>query len=300
MPRRVTCATCRSLFGARSEVTHRVFTLRPGAEKRENRVPGNQSGPAKGMDMSSIKRGTRLRVLAVVVAVLAGMVVSTLGTAAPAAAYSWTRTLQKGMSGADVKELQIRVAGFAASSPSSTYVAVDGQFGEGTYQAVRRFQSAYGLSPDGIVGPLTQAKLNSLESSDGSTLHFDWTEFDSRDCSCFSGGNVSTATVRENVRRLMWKLEALRVKLGSVPVTVNSGFRTIAYNNTLPGAAENSMHTYGVAADITVPGKSLTTVYNTARTCGFSGIKNYWGSGFTHMDSRMEYPYGSQYWWLVP
>ncbi|MGB8956810.1 MAG: peptidoglycan-binding domain-containing protein, partial [Tumebacillaceae bacterium] len=116
--------------------------------------------------------------------------------AGEAYAYGWTRTLSEGASGADVKELQIRVAGWAADTASQTYVATDGQFGPGTKAAVIRFQKAYGLAADGIVGPGTQSQLNALENSDGSTAHFNWTEFYSKDGSGFSGGNVSSTTVK--------------------------------------------------------------------------------------------------------
>ncbi len=116
-----------------------------------------------------------------------------------AEAYSWKRTLKRGDTGADVRELQIRVAGWAADRPAKTHVAVDGVFGAQTEAAVKRFQRAYGLTVDGIVGPQTQAVLNSLEKSDGSTKHFNWSEFYSNDGKGFSGGKVGAATVRENV-----------------------------------------------------------------------------------------------------
>lgn len=211
-------------------------------------------------------------------------------------AYSWSRTLKRGDSGADVRELQIRVAGWAADSPSRTYVAVDGVFGPATEAAVKRFQRAYGLTVDGVVGPDTQRVLNSLESSDGSTAHFAWSEFYSKDGSGFSGGNANSATVKENVRRLMYKLEALRKKAGNAPVIINSGFRSINHNRNV-GGASNSMHTYGIAADIVVSGKTPAQVREIAKTCGFSGIKRY--SSFVHVDSRIEYPYGAQTWWWV-
>jgi peptidoglycan hydrolase-like protein with peptidoglycan-binding domain len=215
-------------------------------------------------------------------------------TTEPAAAYTWTRTLREGDSGSDVRELQIRVAGWAADSAAQTYVAVDGQFGSGTKAAVIRFQRAYGLTADGIVGPQTQSVLNSLESADGSTAHFEWSEFYSKDGSGFSGGKVDSTTVKANVRRLMYKLEALRKKAGGSAITINSGFRSISHN-TAVGGASNSQHLYGIAADLTVSGKSVSWVRETAKTCGFSGIITY--DTFNHLDSRIEYPYGAQFWW---
>jgi zinc D-Ala-D-Ala carboxypeptidase len=211
-------------------------------------------------------------------------------------AYSWTRTLKEGDSGSDVRELQIRVAGWAADSPSMTYVAVDGQFGPGTKAAVQRFQRAYGLDPDGIVGPATQAKLNALEDSgDGSTANFEFSEFYSKDGSGFNGGKVSATTVKENVRRLMYKLEAVRKKAGNAPITINSGFRSINHNQNV-GGAPNSQHLYGIAADIVVSGKTPSQVQSIAKTSGFSGIILY--SNFVHVDSRVEYPsYGSGSWY---
>ncbi len=221
---------------------------------------------------------------------VAGAQLALTGTAG---AYSWSRTLRTGLSGADVRELQIRVAGWAAGSASQTYVAADGVFGAGTEAAVKRFQSAYGLGADGIVGPATQSVLNSLESSDGSTANFNWSEFYSKDGSVFSGGNVGSATVKENIRRLMYKLEALRKKAGGA-ITINSGFRSINHNRNV-GGASNSQHTYGIAADIVVSGKSVSQVNSIARSCGFSGIILY--STFNHVDSRIEYPYGTQGWY---
>jgi peptidoglycan hydrolase-like protein with peptidoglycan-binding domain len=198
------------------------------------------------------------------------------------------------MSGSDVRELQIRVAGFAAASASRTYVTIDGDFGAQTEGAVRRFQSAWGLTVDGIAGPETQGRLNWLEGSSNSTRHFNWSEFHSKDGSGFSGGRVGATTVRNNVRRLMWKLEALRRKAGNNPVTINSGFRSVSHNSAV-GGASNSQHMYGIAADIVVSNRTVSQVMEIAKTCGFSGIIRYsWG---THVDSRVEYPYGAQSWY---
>ncbi|MER7838144.1 D-Ala-D-Ala carboxypeptidase family metallohydrolase [Streptomyces sp. NPDC096040] len=247
-------------------------------------------------DSRNIDRRALLRGALGLTAALGTAAAVNLGSAGRASAYGWTRTLQQGLSGSDVKELQIRVGGWAASSAQQTYVAWDGAFGPATDSAVRRFQSAYGLTADGVVGPQTQNVLNSLENSDGSTAHFDWSEFSSHDGSGFSGGNVASAEVKENVRRLMYKLEALRKKAGNSAVTINSGFRSVAYNASV-GGASNSMHCYGVAADIVVSGHTTYQVYKIAETCGFSGLEAYTHS-WQHVDSRVQYPsYGSGSWW---
>lgn len=210
-------------------------------------------------------------------------------------AYDWGGTLEEGSSGDDVRELQIRVAGWAADEPSQSYVAVDGEFGAGTEAAVIRFQEAYGLEADGVVDSETQDALNDLEDSDGSTAHFDFSEFHSKDGSGFSNGQVDADTVQENVRRLMYKLEAVRAKAGDQAITVNSGFRSINHNADV-GGASNSQHMYGIAADIVISGGSVSDAISYAQSSGFSGIIRY--STFTHVDSRVEFDYGAGgYYW---
>ena len=65
-----------------------------------------------------------------------------------AASSGSVRTLRRGMKGDDVKRMQ-KVLG----------VTADGDFGFGTAEAVKKWQRANGLTPDGIVGPKTQAKM---------------------------------------------------------------------------------------------------------------------------------------------
>ncbi|MGH8000258.1 MAG: peptidoglycan-binding domain-containing protein [Brasilonema sp.] len=65
-----------------------------------------------------------------------------------------SKFLQKGDEGEDVRALQeqLRIAGFYTGNATAV-------FGPITEGAVKRFQEAYNLAPDGVVGPATQAKL---------------------------------------------------------------------------------------------------------------------------------------------
>ncbi len=64
------------------------------------------------------------------------------------------RSLGPGDSGPDVAALQKALNTFPGSA-----VTVDGSFGPGTEAAVRAFQHAHGLTPDGIVGPTARSAL---------------------------------------------------------------------------------------------------------------------------------------------
>lgn len=205
----------------------------------------------------------------------------------PAAAdgcYTWDRTLSRGDSGTDVRRLQVRVAGWAGYADP---VGIDGVYGPETEAAVERFQRGYGLSADGVAGPRTFDRIYALQDADCSPAHFAFGEFTSSDGSGFSGGNTSTSNVRTNVLRNMWKLEAMRHKLGDRPLYVSSGFRSVSHNDNV-GGAPNSKHTYGTAADLT-GAPSLCTLAREARSSGFNGIIGPGAPGHgdhTHLDTR--------------
>ena len=64
--------------------------------------------------------------------------------------------VQKGSEGKTVKALQILLIGYGYSCGS---YGADGDFGSATKKAVIAYQKANGLEDDGVVGPLTWAKL---------------------------------------------------------------------------------------------------------------------------------------------
>lgn len=183
----------------------------------------------------------------------------------------------------DIRELQIRVAGWYPGLRRQDRLDINGNWGPRTEQAVRNFQQAQGLVADGIVGPRTEAALNVLHNADGSTLHFDWLNFKApRDQS--SVGKLPTLQIVYNLRVLMWTLEGLRNRLGNVPIYINSGFRSIGYNASIGGAATDSMHMYGLAADISTREKTPRQLVDGMKICGFSGVFIY--NGHAHGDLR--------------
>ena len=62
-------------------------------------------------------------------------------------------TLVKGSKGATVKALQSLLKGAGYT------ISVDGSFGPGTENTLKKYQQSRGLTPDGYCGPLTWAKL---------------------------------------------------------------------------------------------------------------------------------------------
>ena len=227
-----------------------------------------------------------MRITATAALTIATTVSVVVLTEAPAHAdgcYTFGRTLSQGMSGADVTQLQIRVSGYPGTG---AVLALDGDFGPATKSAVTRFQQAWGLSADGVAGPQTFSKIYALQDDDCSTAHFTWSEMNKCN-SDYSGGAVSAAQAKANMKVNMWKLEALRHALGDVQLIVTSGFRSFPCNSAV-GGASTSRHLYGDAVDLAGT-PTLCTLAQRARNHGWNEIL---GPGYpdhndhTHVDIR--------------
>ncbi|GAB3816125.1 D-Ala-D-Ala carboxypeptidase family metallohydrolase [Kribbella italica] len=229
-----------------------------------------------------------LAILALFAAVAGTAVTTQVVTATKAHAdgcYTWNRTLSQGASGEDVRQLQIRIAGYPGYG---AHLATDGAFGPATKAALQRFQSAYGLGSDGIAAAATYTKLYSLQDDDCTPIHFTYAELDDG-CggSGYDGGPLSEAATRANALQTMWQLEAMRHALGDQPLSISSGFRSTPCNASV-GGASNSQHLYGRSADLTGV-HSFCKLAQQARNHGFGGIL---GPGYpghndhTHLDIR--------------
>ncbi|MBY0446531.1 MAG: DUF882 domain-containing protein [Burkholderiales bacterium] len=76
----------------------------------------------------------------------------------------------------------------------------------------------------------------------------------------------------------------LRVNKLPFHIIINSGFRTLAHNSRLPGAAKKSEHMNGNAADIRIPGVSVDALTRLAKQVGVGGVGIYPRNGFVHVD----------------
>ncbi|MFJ1330276.1 YcbK family protein [Capnocytophaga canimorsus] len=115
------------------------------------------------------------------------------------------------------------------------------------------------------------------------TKNFGKKEFECRD------GSTMPSEALENVKLLAKELQVLRDYLGK-KITINSGYRSKAYNATLKGASPKSQHLLGKAADIVIEGMTPKKVAETIEKLIAQGKMKQGGIGiyktFTHYDIR--------------
>ncbi len=194
--------------------------------------------------------------------------------------------LKFGSSGADVTYLQqcLTAKGYGVG-------AIDGKFGVKTLEAVKAFQAEHNLVVDGIVGTKTWVALEQQEthisvktyslSKDGNqniSPNFKVKEFRCKD------GSDKILIDTDFIQNYLQKI---RDHFGAT-VTINSGYRTAAYNKKIDGAA-NSYHVKGQAFDIVVKGHTPLEVARYSQSLGIMGIIQY--NTFVHVDSR-----ANKYW----
>ena len=144
----------------------------------------------------------------------------------------------------------------------------DGVDGKNTQAALRAFQQAEGLEPDGIAGQQTQARLREAvfqgrtktgeepaAAPPGTGIWWDGIRYFSREepyigCSCGRCGGFPV----EPSEKLMRLADAVRAAAGR-PMVPTSTVRCRAHNKAV-GGVENSRHLLGKAMDFSIPGWS--------------------------------------------
>ncbi|REE81240.1 putative peptidoglycan binding protein [Paenibacillus taihuensis] len=96
-------------------------------------------------------------VVALSLAVAGSLMVAGIAAAAYATNFNSFPTLQQGASGGYVRALQANLYAFGQAATVGT---IDGSFGSSTKTAVQNFQTAYGLTSDGSMGPASWSKMS--------------------------------------------------------------------------------------------------------------------------------------------
>ncbi len=129
----------------------------------------------------------------------------------------------------------------------------------------------------------TEEYLDLTYWRDGAYLAEPLTDFDYllRDRRTNQIGNI----FRSVFDQLFWLSQALG---GETAFGVISGFRSLKtnemLNKTSEGVATNSLHTYGMAIDVRVPGIASARVWRIAAELSMGGVGLYRSSDFVHLD----------------
>lgn len=203
-------------------------------------------------------------------------VLLSLGFATPALAYTQiTSQLDFGARGANVTNLQAFFADNAAIYPEGL---VTGYFGGLTQASVKRFQAAYGFDQVGRVGPMTQAKINSLMINGG------WVTAPMLDVSGPAFYNTTqsqtntTATFAFNTN----ENTMARVVYNTSPVMFNEGDINSNGFGAIGGSATNSANGMNTSHTIMLSGLQPNTLYyTTVIATDASGNVSIWGPNAT-------------------
>jgi uncharacterized protein YcbK (DUF882 family) len=120
----------------------------------------------------------------------------------------------------------------------------------------------------------------------GPSAHLSW-----RELACKDGTAYPREWRDDRAVVLAVTFEDVRALLGDRPLTVNSGYRTPAYNARLEGSAVKSQHVEGRAIDFTHPTLTPRQVFSAIRAAQRRGELPLLGGlgfyrGFVHFDVR--------------
>ena len=159
---------------------------------------------------------------------------------------------------------------------------VDGLWGDKSRQATEAFQSAYGLTPDGVFGDGTAKRIReviasgeqpvqqaqSAQETDGAPGWWKDIRYFKRDepfiaCPCGKCGGFPV----EPSEKLMRLADRVREHFDA-PMVPTSTVRCQAHNDSLSGSAKNSYHIRGKAMDFVIPGHSASEIVAYVKTQG--------------------------------
>jgi zinc D-Ala-D-Ala carboxypeptidase len=134
--------------------------------------------------------------------------------------------------------------------------------------AVKAFQRSTGLAPDGIVGPITTRALEHALALLAAKRPTASVFFSFREFACGCHGQLEGCSGVLVLPALLAGLDLYRGQVVGGPVDIISGYRCPAHNAELDGAAPDSQHPWGSAADL----KAQVPVSRVLALHRFSGI----------------------------
>lgn len=150
-------------------------------------------------------------------------------------------------------------------------------------EAVEALASEPTTTIEEVKGILEMGSPGRPSQFNGPSPNFTWAEVACRD----KARTLPTGAELENAVCAAKFMEELRAYLGNRPITVNSWYRTPAYNKQV-GGAKNSAHMRGHAVDFTVAGMTPKQVQAALRRAIATGKLDIGGLGcyatFTHVD----------------
>lgn len=165
---------------------------------------------------------------------------------ASSSSTGFTRTLRKGYTGDDVRQVQQQLKSLGYYSGS-----VDGVYGTGSMAAVQAFQRKNGLTADGLAGAQTFAKLFSSSATGADSDASSNSSNSSSSSSSSASGSNTYVTLRvgstgEDVRRLQRALAELNYS-----VTVDGTYGNATRDAVIAFQQRNSLTADGVAGALT-------------------------------------------------
>ena len=128
--------------------------------------------------------------------------------------------LQRGSEGTGVLVLQYYLSYIASFVPTVPAVLIDGMFGEDTERAVRAFQSTYGLTADGVVGPITWREITDVYAGLVASIPV---RFSEGVVIPFSGASLSLGSEGEDVRVMQEYLRYIAKTYAEIPTVTPDG-----------------------------------------------------------------------------